>query len=85
MASFCKQCSEELFGYDAEDFVSEKLTKEMFEAGEIFLSICEGCGFIETNHLGECVSHDCEKHGKDNIIKFPLITIEPFDVSESGI
>ncbi len=22
--------------------------------------ICEGCGVIQVNHKGECVSHDCD-------------------------
>lgn len=73
MADFCKQCSEEYFGYDAKDFVSESLTESMFiNEGKILLSICEGCGYIETNHLGECVSLDCEKHGEENKVKFPV-------------
>lgn len=60
MASFCKQCSEETFGEDSEDF------KGIVPEGHLLVSICEGCGFDAVmNHLGECVSHTCLKqHGK---------------------
>lgn len=64
MASFCKACSEEYFGKDYEDFaniVTEKQWKEEYAA----LVICEGCGPIQVNHIGECVSPDCLKNGQE--------------------
>lgn len=58
MADFCKQCSMDLFGQDYGELAG--LCKE----GEIATAICEGCGFIQVNHLGECVT-DCESgHNK---------------------
>lgn len=66
MANFCKQCSEHLFGTDFENFKGNS-TKEDTEKGLYVAEICEGCGFIQVNHKGECVSPDCLKnHGQKN-------------------
>jgi len=53
MADFCKQCSVDLFGQDYEEL------KGLCKEGEMASAICEGCGFIHVNHLGECLSN-CE-------------------------
>ncbi|MFC1453656.1 hypothetical protein ACFLQL_00565 [Verrucomicrobiota bacterium] len=67
MADFCKQCVEELFDgpqegvtNDMEGLSTEEDTKE-----GLFPSVlCEGCGFIQVDHTGKCVTPDCPKHGK---------------------
>lgn len=57
MADFCKKCSIEMFGKDCEDFKGS----EMFQ-----LAICEGCGVIQVDPDGNCISDDClcEGHNK---------------------
>lgn len=58
MADYCKQCSVEYFGEDYRELAG------LCKPDEIASVICEGCGFIHVNHLGECVT-DCESgHNK---------------------
>lgn len=63
MASFCKQCSIETWGFDDRDFAgisSEEDTKK----GLYALVLCEGCGPTQVDHTGTCICQDCyEKHG----------------------
>ena len=63
MADFCKQCSIKEFGEDFQDlagFSTETDTKD----GLFPVVMCEGCGPIQVDHTGKCVSCDCiEKHG----------------------
>ena len=55
MASFCKQCSIEIFDEDLGDLAG-------LEYGALVM--CEGCGFIQIDTEGRCVSLDClENHG----------------------
>jgi hypothetical protein len=63
MAEFCKQCSEELLGYKDgySDFSALSTTKDTAE-GLYPVVLCEGCGAIQVDHLGACVSKDCFKH-----------------------
>lgn len=60
MADFCQQCSEELFGKDFGDFAGQT-TPEMWEQGYHAVVLCEGCGPIQVDPEGRCVSEDCEK------------------------
>jgi hypothetical protein len=46
MADFCKECSIELFGYDAKELAS------LCEVDEYVHVMCEGCGPIMVNSLG---------------------------------
>ena len=67
MASFCKQCSIANFGEDFGDL--KGITHpEDWEKELACVVICEGCGFIQVDPEGNCISKDClEKHGrKDN-------------------
>ena len=58
MSNFCKQCSIEHFGKDYKDLAN--LSTKEDTLNELFpLIICEGCGNIQINHKGECVSKDC--------------------------
>ncbi len=61
MAEFCKQCATELFGEECSgDFVG-MTTKEDEEKGEAAVVLCGGCGAIQVNSQGECISKDCLK------------------------
>ena len=63
MADFCRQCSIDNFGKDYEDH--KGLTdSESWEKGLAATVICEGCGFIQVDPEGNCVSQDCMCKGK---------------------
>ena len=64
MAEFCKQCSKDMFGDDVpNDFVGMS-TKEDTDRGLYPVVLCEGCGPIQVDHTGKCISKDCyDKHG----------------------
>ena len=62
MAEFCRQCSMEMFGTDFGDFF-DMSTEEDTKEGTFPLVVCEGCGVVQVNHLGECISVDCLKSG----------------------
>lgn len=57
MAEFCNQCSMRLFGMIG-DFVGAT-TQEDEDHGVAALVMCEGCGPIQVNHKGFCISKDC--------------------------
>ena len=64
MADFCKQCSIDHFGEDFKDHAGISTIDDTKNALYAF-AICEGCGFIQVNHEGECISKDClKKHGE---------------------
>lgn len=65
MADFCKQCSTELFGEDFGDFVGLSTIKQT-EEGLYPLVLCEGCGAIQVDHTGKCMSCDCLRNGHKN-------------------
>lgn len=63
MADFCKACSIKNFGNDYEDL--KNITKEKdWKEGKASVVICEGCGVIQVNLEGNCVSEDCLEKGK---------------------
>lgn len=63
MADFCKQCAEDL-GFPQSDFIG-LTTKENTEKKLFPVVLCEGCGPIQVDHEGVCVSVDCvHKHGE---------------------
>lgn len=71
MASFCKQCSLELFGKDYEDMLG--LTTEQDEDKDQFaVVLCEGCGPIQVDKSGSCISYDCLKGGHNGHSQIPL-------------
>ena len=57
MADFCKQCSVMLFGEDFHDLA------DLCPEGMFATVICEGCGVIQVDHTGACVSKDCLEGG----------------------
>jgi hypothetical protein len=61
VADFCKKCSIDIFGKDFGELAG------LCNEDQLALTICEGCGVVQVNHLGECVSKDCAKrHGEQN-------------------
>lgn len=60
MAEFCKQCAN--YWGSEPDFVGFT-TEEEWEKGYAKVVLCEGCGPIQVNPAGECVSEDCDCNG----------------------
>lgn len=58
MADFCHQCSVEMFGKDFNDLANLS-TAEDSERDVYAVVICEGCGVIQVDHRGTCISADC--------------------------
>jgi len=64
MADFCRQCSHDMFGQDTGDLANISKVEDT-NKGLYALVICEGCGLIQVDHTGSCVSEDCyANHGK---------------------
>lgn len=58
MADFCKQCSIETFGKDFGDLAGIT-TEEDENQGLYAIVICEGCGVIQVDQHGSCISVGC--------------------------
>jgi hypothetical protein len=59
MADFCSQCSIEGFGEDHRDLAGLSTEKDTND-GLFPVVLCEGCGPIQVDHNGSCVSFDCD-------------------------
>lgn len=57
MADFCKQCADDL-GFPESDLIDPNLRKGLYVP-----ALCEGCGSIQVNNKGECISDDCLREG----------------------
>ena len=58
MADFCKACSIELLDKDFKELAG--ITKEeSWDKGLAATVICEGCGHIQVDPDGNCVSENC--------------------------
>ena len=64
MAEFCKQCNKEVFDIDVSDFKGQS-TEADTKKGLYISVLCEGCGFILVDHMGECIDRNCPKHGRN--------------------
>lgn len=65
MSDFCKQCSIELLGEDYKDLAG--LSTEEDTANGLYVQVlCEGCGVVQVDHEGACVSPYCTEHGEAN-------------------
>ena len=62
MADFCKQCSIAGFGEDYGDLAGLNVDADG-KAWPYTVVLCEGCGPIQVNPEGVCVSCDCLEHG----------------------
>ena len=61
MAEFCEACAAEL-GHPYGDF--RGLTKPSdYEEGKAVVVLCEGCGIIQVDPNGCCISNNCLKAG----------------------
>lgn len=65
MADFCLQCSGEHFDGPTNDLAGLS-TPENTAVGLFPIVLCEGCGAIQVDHTGRCVSIDCLEHGHPN-------------------
>lgn len=69
MADFCRGCAEEIFGLSKDGLFSDDLagiTKpEDWAEGRAACVICEGCGPIQVDPVGNCVSADYIEMGKE--------------------
>ena len=63
MADFCKQCSIDMFGDDFGDLAGLSKASDT-RKGLYCTVICEGCGCIQVDHEGNCISKDCLKKHK---------------------
>lgn len=71
MASFCRQCSEELFGEYYGDFTGIT-TAYQWANGIAAVVLCEACGTIQVDPQGNYISKDCMKnHGKGRHLRCP--------------
>lgn len=61
MASFCRQCSEMIFGEDYGD-LKGCTPAEAWAAGMACWVICEGCGHIQVDPEGRCCGGCMEGH-----------------------
>lgn len=59
MADFCTRCSIIHFDKDCGD-LSGLSSKEDTKKGLFASVICEGCGFVQVDHTGKCISSYCE-------------------------
>jgi hypothetical protein len=58
MADFCKDCSFRHFGDDYRDLAGLSTPEDT--ANKLYCSvICEGCGFIQVDHEGVCITNKC--------------------------
>lgn len=65
MAEFCNQCSKELFDMPG-DFVGLTKVTDWAE-GKAVIVLCEGCGAIQVDPNGDCISQNClRNHGRRN-------------------
>lgn len=64
MADFCKQCSIDTFGKDFGDLAGITKQEDWEHNHLAAVVICEGCGVIQVDPEGNCVSPDCDKAGK---------------------
>jgi len=66
MSDFCYQCTSDVLGVKGEknDFVGISSADDTAK-GQYPVVLCEGCGPIQVDHTGRCVSNDClYNHGK---------------------
>jgi len=63
MADYCYQCTEGHLGEPPKTNSLRGLTTPEDNDNDLYaIVICEGCGFVQVDHLGRCVSDDCLGH-----------------------
>jgi hypothetical protein len=73
MADFCNQCTDNRSGDCVGDFVNLSTAADT-EAGLFPVVLCEGCGAIQVDHLGNCISHDHHPDGTHTERTSPAIS-----------
>lgn len=64
MADFCWQCTKDVLGVEPEKNDLKGLsTPEDTAKGLYPVVLCEGCGSIQVDHEGKCISNDCLENG----------------------
>lgn len=63
MADFCRACSIAHFGKDHRELAGLTSRKD-WKAGKAAVVICKGCGYIQVDPDGNCISDDCSCAGK---------------------
>ena len=64
MSGYCRQCSLAIFGMYGGD-LARITTEKMWKKGLACVVLCEGCGTIQVDPDGNCISEDCfEQHGR---------------------
>ena len=65
MSEFCRQCTVKHLGLDGDLNDFKGLSTPADTERTLYpLALCEGCGAIQVDHTGKCVSTDClEGHG----------------------
>lgn len=61
MADYCQQCSEAIFGKDFRELAGIT-SPEGWAEGKSCVVICEGCGPVQVDPEGRCISTDCLGH-----------------------
>lgn len=59
MAEYCSACSRDIFKRDGQDFSGLTSVKD-FKKGLACVVVCEGCGIIQVDPRGCCIS-DCSR------------------------
>jgi hypothetical protein len=59
MASFCNQCTRELFGFDNEnnDFKGSITREQFFNEDLVAIGLCEGCSGGQFDFDGNCLGN----------------------------
>ena len=64
MAEFCNACAKAIFGDDTPGDFARSTDEASWAEGRATVEICEGCGPIQVDPDGNCVSIDCECAGQ---------------------
>ncbi len=76
MADFCKACSHDHFGKDFGELAG-LTTKEAWAEEKAAVVICEGCGPIQVDPEGVCVSEGCLRAGQPGHGGIPFVEPAP--------
>ncbi len=57
MADFCRDCRKASLGFSDKQYDEVGDLMGLCEEGETAEALCEGCGFIVVDHLGNLVRH----------------------------
>lgn len=87
MASFCAQCSIDIWGHDDKDYAGQT-TEEQTKARVYAVILCEGCGPTWADHRGFCVNPRCPlDHGVlvEEAETGDLLEAKPFEYNDAPV